>query len=213
MTFVVRDATAFTKCCDTFSHVSLAQAVALADDGFRAIGLYTHLVDLEDLQNCTSAGLGVFFYIEGLAAGERPTVAIAQTQAGFSVSRLQGLGVPQGVSLSSDLEGAGRAPEDWIAYANTIADVTNFAKHVPTSYIGAGIGLTSAELFALHCRRYIKGASRVMDRKGELAEPTCGWANFQIFPLDVKHSSGLTIDGGMIGQDYAHRTLSLLYAA
>lgn len=211
MSFVVRDASVFTKCCDTFSHVSLAQAVGLADDGFKAIGLYTHLVDLEDLKNCTSAGLGVFFYIEGLAAGERPTVAIAQTQAGFSVQRLLGLGVPQGVSLSSDLEGAGRFPNDWIVYANTIADVTNFAKHVPTSYIGAGVGLTSAELFSLHCRRYIKGASRVVDRKGELAEPDCGWASWQIFPIDVKHSSGLTIDGGIIGRDYSDRTIPLLY--
>jgi hypothetical protein len=212
-TFVVRDARPGTKACDTLSHVTLAQAQALRGDGFELLWLYASVVTAEDLAAATGAGLEVGFVLEGLATATEPTADLGSRMAHAAAGRLRSLGVPPGVTLFSDLEGAGRAPQAWIEFANAAADATSGLGDIPGAYIGAGTGLTSAEIYGLRTVRYWKGGSRVVDRNGQLAEPSCGWCVVQGFPIDYMHpASGLEIDLDVVWQDYAGRTAAVIAA-
>jgi hypothetical protein len=199
------------KAFDTFGHITADQAKAMATDGYRAAGLYTAVCDAADLANCTSNGIGVHFIFEGLAKTTEPTPALGITQATAGIGTMRALGVPPGATYSADLEGDGRIFSDWIEYADSIASLVNKGMDISSSYIGEGTGLTSLELYQLSCVRYWKGASRVLDRHGELAEPSCGWAAIQ-GPIDVTHASGLHYDQDVLWLDYRSRSFSLVVA-
>lgn len=202
-----------TKACDIFGPVTAAQAKALAADGFRAIGLYAAVVTAETLAACLDAGLGIFWVLEGLASSTVPTAALGESQARTSIARVRALGSLAGATVSSDLEGTQGTPAAWTAYADAAAHATSQLADIPAAYVGAGIGLTSAELYALAAVRYGKGASRVLDRYWAYAEPACGWSWVQGNPVNWKHpGSGLTIDVGVLWPDYRGRSFTLLTA-
>jgi hypothetical protein len=196
---------------DTFSPVSAVEAKALFADCYRAIGLYASVTSPETIANCLGAGLGIWWILEGVAASTVPTAAIGQAQAVAAMTRLHGLGVPLGYTLSSDLEGRANSPQAWIDYGNAIGWATKIAGNIPAMYCGAGIGLTSAELMAMAPTRYWKSASKVVDRFAAYAEPSCGWATVQGSPLDIVEG-GLQIDVDFIFHDYEGRTFSLVVA-
>lgn len=212
MTFIVQEARVGLKACDTLSHLSLGQAKALRADGFEAIFLYPAIVTAADLDAATGAGLEVGFVMEGLATGTMPTADLGARMAKAAVARLASLGVPTGVTVFIDLEGDGRPHTAWIDFANAAGDALSGLGEIAGGYIGEGLGLTSLELFALRVHRYWKGASRVLDRNGVLAEPTCGWCVVQGFPTDTPHASGLTIDVDVLWRDYASRSVTLIGA-
>jgi hypothetical protein len=197
------------RACDTFSPVSAAEAKALHDDCYRAIGLYAAVVTPATLANCLGAGLGVWFILEGLAASTVPTAAIGTAQVGAGLTRLHGLGVPVGYTLSSDLEGRANAPTNWIDYGNAIGWATKIASCIPAMYVGAGIGLTSAELMGMAPTRYWKSASKILDRFGAYAEPSCGFCCVQGSPLNIAEGA-LQIDADFIFEDYEGRTFTLV---
>lgn len=198
---------------DCYGPVTAPQAKALFADGFRAAGLYCAVVTAETLAACLGAGLGVHWILEGLSGSTVPTAALGEGQARTSIARVRALGSLAGATVSSDLEGTGRTPDAWTAYADGAANATSQLGDLPAAYIGGGIGLTSAELYALAAVRYGKGASKVLDRYGAYAEPACGWSWVQGNPVNWKHpGSGLTIDVGVLWPDYRGRSFTLLTA-
>jgi hypothetical protein len=207
---IVRTAMPGTKAFDCLSHITPTQAATLRADGFESAGLYAHLVNTRDLDACFGAGISVFFIVQGLSASTTPSAALGRSQATSSLALIRSLGVPDGVTMCSDLEGGGKLPGDWIEYANAIADAALAASMIPGVYVGAGVGLMSRELYELHATRYWRSASRIVDRYGALAEPSCGWCAWQVPPLDHPHRSGLGIDLDFLAEDYQGRGFSVV---
>jgi hypothetical protein len=203
------------RAVDHFGNVTLAQCHGLRADGVDGIFLYAEVVTPEDLANATGAWLWVGFVFEGLAAGTRPTATLGAAIATHGLERLRELGVPLvGLCVFGDIEGDGRAPEDWIALGNAQADVCLAQSVVPGGYFGEGTGLRSAEMMGMRFRRYWKGASRLWDRDGHLAEPERGWCVIQGIPMDTVHEpSGLTVDYDVVWHDYHGGTITAIIAA
>lgn len=213
MAWKIIEAPIGTKGCDAYESVSQAQAKSLRADGFEAIGRYVENVTQQELEGLTAAGLGVWFIIQGLAAGTTPGAALGGQMVSAGLTRLHSFGVPTGVTVFGDLEGDGRAHSDWIAFGNGQADAISTFRDIPGGYIGEGIGLTSRELYALRFVRYWKSGSRVVDRFDELAEPACGWTAVQGIPFDIARHDGLQIDVDVLWRDYRGRGITLLVAA
>lgn len=200
------------KAFDTLSHVGLPQAQALSKLGFSVALLYANTATLDDIENCAASGLGIAFILEGLAASTQPSNALGASNATGALNRLAWMGIPKGFSLMIDLEGNGHEAADWIAYATGASQAASAAGAKPGYYVGEGIGLTSAELYALPGFPYWKGLSRVVDRHGMLAEPVCGWAVVQSYPDDLI-VGGTQVDVDIVGKDYRGRTLTVVTAA
>lgn len=210
MTWKVIDAPVGTLACDTYDSVNEQQAKNLFADGYRAIGRYCQDLSASELEVLTSAGLGVFFILEGLAHDTRPTGALGGNIATQGVGRLRGFGVPPGVTVAGDIEGEGRLPSDWIDFCNGEASVTASLGCLPCGYFGEGVGLSGIEIYRTAFTRYWQGGSRVVDRHGFIAEPASGWCVLQGRPFDIKRPDGLAIDVDVLWQDYRGRTITLM---
>jgi Domain of unknown function (DUF1906) len=216
MTYKVVTAQPGTLIADTFTPMPRAGADALFTSGFRALLRYTENITPEELANCTAAGLGVAFITEGLAISTTPTAALGTSMAQGACARIAELGVPARFTLFSDLEGQGRQPADWLAYANAHADGVVAEGGIAGGYFGFGVGLTGAEMFGIQkMTRYGKGASRLTDRFGDagVAEPLCGWCWTQGLPLDMLRPPAGRIDVGFLANDYLGRAVTLVVAA
>lgn len=136
-----------------------------------------------------------------------------------AVAHAQEAGIPPGVTIWLDVEGQGGvdASADDVRAAMLVAKVNAFAAIVrgagydPAIYVGAGALLTSAELFALAVDRYWHSMSRVVDRRGALAEPSCGWCMHQLFPTVLR--GGTNVDINIVGQDFMGRLPTWCQAA
>jgi hypothetical protein len=207
----VYEAVPGSKAFDTTSHITPEDARHLKAAGFDVALLYAEMLSAEDLVNCTAAGMGVAFTIEGLSETTTPSAELGARMARSAIDRVRSMGVPVGATYSADLEGDHRAWDEWIAFANAAAGVINAGADLSCGYIGEGMGLTSAELYALGVHRYWRGMSRVVDRSGFLAEPQCGWCMVQQYPT-VRVGS-LEVDASLIGRDFRDRTITVVIAA
>jgi hypothetical protein len=70
-------------------------------------------------------------------------------------------------------------------------------------YVGADSLMTSQELYQLHVTAYWKSQSRIVDRYGNLAEPSCGWCLLQTYPSISLASINVDVD--IMQQDYQSR--------
>jgi len=94
-------------------------------------------------------------------------------------------------------------PANLIAQINAWATNIAVARFQPGLYVGANALLTSAELYALQVVRYWKGMSRLVDRNGNIAEPSCGWCLSQFYKTVTL--AGTQVDVDAIGYDYQDR--------
>lgn len=191
------------KAFDHFGDLTPTQAHVLKADGFAGCFTYVNGLTAEQLQIRLDAGFWVAFVLEGLARSTMPTRELGGKMATNASALLRSLGVPQGVCVFSDLEtesGLG-GPTGWKNFGWGAADATLAAGDVSGAYVAEGIGLSSSELMAMPVRRYWKGAARVTDASGQLAEPSRGWCCIQALPIDYAHSSGVRIDYDLLTQD------------
>jgi hypothetical protein len=199
-----------TKFADSYDPLSYAQALTLVNDyGVGAVLRYENLTAGE-LANLLDAKLLVGLLVTSPEAGYQPTAALAQEKYSAAVATFTALGVPATVSVLADLEEMGGAAADRIAYANAAAGEIASGRFDPAGYFGAGVGLTSLELYDLAVNRYLKGLSRVTDQTGTLAEPACGWVGYQVYPGNRSLPGGLLVDFGILGTDYEGRSLVLI---
>ena len=129
-----------------------------------------------------------------------------------TVAELTALGLPTGCTVWLDVEGIGPSMDiptlkqkinDW---ATTVAT----AGFQPGMYVGSNAQLTSLELYQLKVVRYWHSLSRILDRNGMLAEPSCGFCVHQLFP--TVDWSGVEVDMDFIQQDYQNRLPSWVVA-
>ena len=213
MNYATRDPKPRSKFADTISHITAPEAVALKADGFDGIFLYAETATQADIDNALGAGLLVAFVMYSPTPGYQPSATLGAEMATSACAHLKTLNVPAGVSLFVDLESMGGAPADKIAHANAAADVIAAQGFLPGAYIGAGVGLTSMELYRLHVVRYWKSGSMVLDRNGQYAEPGCGWCVVQGMPFNQQVPGGPEVDVDAVWQDYRGRTIKALCAA
>lgn len=195
--------------------VPVSSAIA---KGFRAAGKgfvmrYGKVVTASEVGDITEEGLGLGLYSFGRQQDFSPTTGKEDAQAVLDNLRAAGVPVGSMLTLTVDLETPNGA---------TIADVLAYEKEgwaanvTPTgctsgAYVGAGLGMTSAELFSMAATRYIKSGSRIVDLDGNAAEPECGYAMTQILPFG-QPCGGATVDFCFSQQDYFGRKVFMVWA-
>lgn len=121
-----------------------------------------------------------------------------------AVAELAALNLPSACTVWLDVEDdASTAPATLRRQIDDWATAIIAAGFEAGIYVGAGCPLTSIELYALKVTRYWKSQSRVIDRHGQLAEPSCGWCMIQTFPSVTW--ADVLVDVDIIQQDYRHR--------
>jgi hypothetical protein len=197
---------------DTTEVITPAIAAALRAEGKRWIGRYALSVTAVEVGTITSIGLGLVLFSYG-----RQSDFSAATGAGDAtaiIDHLKVIGVPLGgmLTIILDLEtptGATIAAlkEYEAAFAGAIA-ATGCTSGV---YLGAGLMMTSAELYALKATRYAKSGSRIVDSQGNAAEPQCGYVLVQGLPFD-QPCGGAEVDFEIAFQDFEGRSCWALYS-
>jgi hypothetical protein len=184
------------RCFDHFGGITLAQAQALAADGFEGCFGYVATMTAASLQVILDAGMWWGALLEGLADTTEPTRELGQRMASTASAKLRDLMVPRGMTVFADLENdkAAFPAADWYAFAAGAGLTTIGSGDIAGIYIAEGTGLTRDELSKLPATRYFRGAARVVDRNGvPVDEPTRGWCVLQ-GPIDQPHPSGVQID-------------------
>lgn len=187
---------------EPWSHVGdAAHATALKNSGIDFVSLYLGAVTPDVLSNVLASGLG---YVPVCYA----SAVFGATPGPTTVAQMRALGIPAGVSVFLDLEGAQTLPTAIEPGAladkiNAWADAVAAAGYVPGLYVGSPQPFSSAELYALRVQRYWRSPARVVDRFGNLAEPSCGWCMFQAWPSVTWE--GVWVDVDFAYQDYRGR--------
>lgn len=180
---------------DTVEKIDAAYAAWLKAHGFDFVVRYITSLTAEEIQTILSAGLAL-----GLV-----TYAHSYDPAD-ELAALKRLGIPAGVHLFLDIEDDGL---DHVALAQRINTWSRAIKPtgvIPAGYIGSGNPCTSTELYALGIYAYWHSCSRVVDRDGREAAPSCGWVMHQLVPGNyLMPNLNRTVDLNVIQRDYKGR--------
>jgi hypothetical protein len=131
-----------------------------------------------------------------------------------AIARATALGIPKGCHLWLDVEGLAASTNipTLIAEINAWANKIKLAGWLPGAYFADRTLLTSAEMYALAIVGYWRGAARIMDRFGALAEPSCGWMLEQLTPANHPFG-GTLIDFDVSRTDFHGRSVIACAAA
>jgi len=160
----------------------------------------------------TSVGLGVVFISYGRKSGFTAASGAADAQA--ILDHLKSIGVPRGgmLTILVDLEDpAGAIIADITTYEHAFAATIVATGCTSGAYIGAGLTMTSAELYALAATRYYKSGSRIVDAQGNAAEPQCGYCLVQGLPFD-QQCGGTEVDFDAAFEDFEGRSCFAIWA-
>lgn len=189
---------------DTVTEIKTASvAKGLYDSGMRFAVRYLGALSSPEVDLLLGAGLAVMPVTFSRSPGWVPTKAMGEADGREAVANLKAAGLPNGCTVWRDLEGPGGHAQDVIDWVNAWAHVVRDAGYDPGLYAGYGSKLTSSELYGLAVDRYWHSLSRVTDSAGQLAEPTCGWCMYQLYPSRMW--AGVWVDVNVIQQDYKGR--------
>jgi hypothetical protein len=161
-------------------------------------------------------------YVTSLGAIERDAILRAGLALGLvtyahsydpkdEIAAIQRLGIPPGTDIWLDVEDDRL---DAVTLSQRISSWATAIKQgvgcIPGVYVGSGNPLSSVELYALPVNRYWHSCSRVVDRHGLEAAPSCGWVMHQLAPGNVKLPNGLVVDIDVIQADYKGRQVSFV---
>jgi hypothetical protein len=168
---------------DTLLTLTRESAIALVAKGcvFRA-GYIDHVTP-QELSDQLSVGLAF-----------TPVGYAMQLDGAHAVQRLRELGIPAGVTIWCDVEGAGLEAQATIDRVNAWAGSVQTAGFEAGMYVGAGCPLTPSQLTALAVTRYWHSCSRV-------PEPRRGYCMRQLRPDDV-YVAGVKVDVDAVEPDY-----------
>lgn len=199
------------KACDSYEPLTSDHVDALLGAGVQVFMRYTENLSGGELQMILSKKGLVGFVTTSPANGYAPTMALATQKHQAALMRIKALGVGPGVTSFVDLEGMGGDFQSRIDYANAaLGAMTPYC--IGGVYVGAGVGLTSKELYDLpQATRYWKSLSRVQDRFGQIAEPDCGWAIIQAYPPNLM-VNGVVVDVDLCQSDFHGRSITCVSA-
>lgn len=167
-------------CLQPLTSMTIRRAAASGFGGFAA--RYLETLTASERDAIFAAGVPLMLLTEA-RIGEALSVETGRDAGEVTVDRARALGCPASVHITIDLE----SPEpgsDVAGHVNAFADELRSAGFGAMLYVGQPQPLTGQELFDLAPTRYWKAAGRIVDARGELAEPTCGWCVLQASPLD-----------------------------
>jgi hypothetical protein len=186
----------FTVMVDCLEPLSSRAALALKSQyGVGAVGRYLETLTSAERDALFAAGLSI------LPLSEAPlgalSVRLGHARAAELLARAAALGVPATVHVMVDFEAQTGDAE---GYADALTADLAQGGYVPLAYVGAGSPLTGPQLYALaNVHLYWRGGSL------GLAEPSCGFAVWQIPPLDHV-LAGVPVDVSVVGADARGRS-------
>jgi hypothetical protein len=189
---------------DTVATQSAVSAKALYNAGMRFAVRYLGGISRDEVDIILNAKLALQVVTYSRAPGWVPTAAMGDKDGAETVAFAKAAGVPTGATVWIDLEGPGGHAQDIIDWVNAKARVIRQAGYDPGLYVGYQTQLSSHELYQLGVDRYWHSLSRVTDSAGQIAEPTCGWCQYQLYP--TTHVVGYEVDLNIVQQDYSGRT-------
>lgn len=177
MTLIAQNAFVGARGIDAVELVSSADAARRVREAQMDFVLqYLGSVTKEIVDNITGAGLGFM-----------PVTYADKFDAAATLADLAALELPAGVTCWLDVEGIfSMNPRDLITRINAWGAAVESAKLEPGMYVGPGCPLTSLELFhsLTNIHRYWRCGAKIIDRNGQLAEPSCGFCMSQLYHLD-----------------------------
>lgn len=204
MVGVVRHAPLFAKIVDTLSPVSTFAAAALKSIGIEAVGRYLENLSDSERDALFQAGLGILPLSKAPAS---PLSAdFGRAHADFLLQRATALEVPLGVHVMVDFEAQSGTHSEVLAYDESLTRELARLGYIPLAYVGQPQPLSAVELFQLpDVHLYWRGGS------ADIPEPNCGFALWQIPPLDQVLVAGLLVDMSITGEDQRGRRTTLWY--
>ncbi len=170
---------------------TLAQAKALKASGIDYVVGYLGLVTATIVKHVLEAGMAFM------------PCTFANRFSGVEGSKQYlALGIPRGATCWLDVENAGLdAPT---LSAKIVGwDAAGKSTWQSGLYVGSPQPLTSQQLYALPVVRYWNALSREVDAQNQLAEPQCGWCQWQM--NDSVSWAGIWSDVNIIGRDFKGR--------
>jgi hypothetical protein len=202
MVGIARACPLYTKLADTLSPITHDSALALKNAGVGAVGRYLEDLSVAERDGLFAVGLDILLLSE--APSGPLSKEVGHARAASLLQHLKVLGAPRGVHVMIDLEAQHGDHASVIAYDNALASDLEVAGYIPMAYVGAGQLLSGLELYALpSVHAYWRGGSL------GVPEPNCGFAIWQIPPLNQHMVSGLLMDVSMTGADLRGRRPSL----
>lgn len=210
---IVRPIPAGSAGVDLDSPVTPSIAAGFRQAGKSFVMRYATVVTASEIAACHAEGLGVGF----ISFGRQSlfNALTGQQDATAILKHLASIGVPlgDGLTIGLDLETPkGALIADLLAYERGFAGYIVSPGCTSGAYIGAGLGMTSAELYSLAATRYWKSGSKIEDLKGEAAEPNCGYCLTQTLPFD-QPCGGAQVDYDFAGADFQGRNWHCLYGS
>jgi hypothetical protein len=212
MALIARPIPPGTRGFDTVETITPAIAQAAKAQGNGFVIRYGTAVQSSEVDAVTSTGQGLGFVSFGRRADFNLTTGAQDSEA--ILDHLRSVGVPVGSSLTlgADLETpSGATVQDVLAYEKGFATRTTSTTCTSGPYVGAGLSMTSAELYSMAGTRYWKSGSRIVDADGHAADPECGWAMIQAYPFNQK-CGGAQVDFDFAQQDFMGRSWWAIYA-
>jgi hypothetical protein len=150
---------------------------------------YAENLTAAELTSIVASGYQLIPVGESRPNGYVPTAADGSADAARVVAIIRALGIPAGVTVGCDLEGMGGGAQDTIEYANAQAAIIQSAGDGPMAYVGAGVPLTSAQLYQLKDTLYWHSLSSVQP------VAVCDYAVLQGFPTQtLRLSNGILLE-------------------
>lgn len=194
MVGVARHAPLFSRVVDTLSPISSFEAAALKSIGVAAVGRYLENLSPTERDVLFQAGLAILPLSK--APASPLNAAFGASHADFLLQKAIALEVPLGVHVMVDFESQNGNHVDITAYDEALTATIAKPGYIPFAYIGQPEPLSASELFLLpDVHLYWRGGS------SSIPEPDCGFAMWQIPPLDQTLVARLRVDMSITGAD------------
>lgn len=210
---IVRPIPAGAAGVDLDSTVTPSIAAGFRQAGKAFVMRYATAVTAAEIAACHAEGLGVGFVSFGRQSlfnaltGQQDATAILKHLASISVP------LDTGLTIGLDLETPkGALISDLLVYERGFAGYIVSPGCTSGAYVGAGLGMTSAQLYSLAATRYWKSGSRVVDLSGAAAEPQCGYCLTQVLPFD-QSCGGAQVDYDFAGADFEGRNWHAVFGS
>ena len=182
------------KGIDTIQPISIKNALDLKDRGIEFVIRYVNSITPSE--------------IDGLLHANMPFMLVTYAKAydaSALLDRLNYLNIPKNATIAFDLE-AEKAENvaEIISKSNQIAKLLKASDKIPMIYYGAGLQLTSSELYLLEFTRYWESCSKETDRFGKESSPRCDPCMIQLYPPN-QPLCGLVVDYDIIQMDFSNR--------
>jgi|SRR5579875_344698 len=156
--------------------------------GIALFGRYLENLSADEVSRVLARGYGILPIGESRANGYIPSTASGGADGLREVTRMRALNLPEDITEVCDLEGMGGTEQDTVNYANAYGSCIHAARCSCMTYVGDGVPLSPAQLFALaDTTLYWHSLSNVQQ------VATCDYCAIQAYPTQK-----LVLPGGII---------------